>query len=427
MAQASQVKTLLSIKRLRKLVALVYAQQPVKRSLHGVLYEIAGDHAAAAMLEQAICWQAVVNRKRAVDGWWWKDAREWHTEVGLTRRDVERGRRVLAAAGLEHDVKRLKDGRTMSHYRLRFDVLIGALAQALQTTVEALLGLLAGMVQTEQSGMYAADNPAMHGADNAERTPQTIPIVQSEQRGMYAADKESSVVKDLSSVEQTTEITTSAAAAVGESVDAIIEKNFAVKAENAETVGAPTAPPPVPASPLPELVTWRKVKALLELQLEYQAFQTWLKDAWLVRVEDGDAPAYVVGLPNVHAREYCETRLKRTIWKAFVQISGREEIDVRFELAVGSDPVEDAPPVLELLTQRGDVWRGDRLTPAQMYERYFNKPPDERLDRIAAAYPIDEVDKAIRATSTKRGVIDPVAYIGSMLQRGAVGSASASW
>lgn len=427
MSQVTSLQTMLTLRRLRQLIAEIYAAQKLKRSLHGVLHAVAGDHAAAAMLEQAIIWQSVVNRKRCVDGWWWKDAREWQAEVGLTRRDVERGRKLLAGV-LEHCVKRLRDGRTMSHYRVNFGKLIDALAQAVQTTVEALLGRLTSIVQSEHSRMYRADNPAMHDADNSESTGATIPNAQTEQRGMAAADKESSVYKDLSSVEQSSENTTSAGVVVEDDDEpTVIEKIFAVKAENAETPDEPITPPPTPS---PALATWRKVKTLLDLQMDRHIFQTWLKDAWLVRSEVVEgAPVYVLGVPNIHALEYCNTRLRRQIWRAFTTITERQDIDVRFELAVGADPVEqDAEPftLLQHMSERSTEAPG-MLNAAQMYARYFSEPsPDEieQLRKYERMYPVDVVRRAIQATANKprQQVASPVAYIGGVLARSALAS-----
>jgi hypothetical protein len=72
---------------------------------------------------------------------------------------------------------------------------------------------------------------------------------------------------------------------------------------------------------------WRKALDMIEQQMNHSDFELWWKDARLVRV---DGSVYVIGVGNVHAAQYLQTREYRSVKKALAQFAG-EGVDVRFE------------------------------------------------------------------------------------------------
>ena len=55
---------------------------------------------------------------------------------------------------------------------------------------------------------------------------------------------------------------------------------------------------------------WKAALGELEMQMTRATFNTWLKDAHLLRVED---ESYVIGVRNDYARDWLSNRLNDTI------------------------------------------------------------------------------------------------------------------
>jgi hypothetical protein len=81
----------------------------------------------------------------------------------------------------------------------------------------------------------------------------------------------------------------------------------------------------------PVSAIWKAAKDQLERQLERPTFETWLKDAFLVDY-DRDAQILVVAVPQIYARDFCQNRLYRAIWRAVADISGMagKSLQLRF-------------------------------------------------------------------------------------------------
>lgn len=71
---------------------------------------------------------------------------------------------------------------------------------------------------------------------------------------------------------------------------------------------------------------WKATLGELELQMTRATFNTWLKDANLLRYEEG---TYVIGVRNDYAKDWLCNRLKDTILRTLVAIA-REAVDVQF-------------------------------------------------------------------------------------------------
>ena len=59
-------------------------------AFHRVFVTLTGSVKAAVLLSQAVYWQ---KRAKQADGWWYKTAKEWTEETGLTKREQDTARR----------------------------------------------------------------------------------------------------------------------------------------------------------------------------------------------------------------------------------------------------------------------------------------------------------------------------------------------
>ncbi len=71
---------------------------------------------------------------------------------------------------------------------------------------------------------------------------------------------------------------------------------------------------------------WQKLLGELQLQLEPNAYHTWLHDTWVEGYEDGE---FYIGTPNTYARDWLENRLRPLVRKTLKSIVGRS-VDVKF-------------------------------------------------------------------------------------------------
>lgn len=76
---------------------------------------------------------------------------------------------------------------------------------------------------------------------------------------------------------------------------------------------------------------WETAYGQLQLQMPREAFDTWLRGARLVEYRNDAVPVYLLGVPNIYAREWLEHRLKKIVVRALTQIAG-QQVDVKFVL-----------------------------------------------------------------------------------------------
>lgn len=91
---------------------------------------------------------------------------------------------------------------------------------------------------------------------------------------------------------------------------------------------------------------WKATLGELELQMTKATFNTWLKDARLV---DSNGSEYVVGVRNDYAKDWLENRLKETILRTLIAISGQPatlsfEVYSEFANGNGSKAGSDKKP-----------------------------------------------------------------------------------
>ncbi len=91
---------------------------------------------------------------------------------------------------------------------------------------------------------------------------------------------------------------------------------------------------------------WQKLLGDMQLQLEPNAYHTWLHDTWVEGYEDGE---FFIGTPNTYARDWLENRLRPLVRKTLKSIVGRN-VDVKFLVrarqvkdAMGAQPLYGTP------------------------------------------------------------------------------------
>ncbi|MCU0498396.1 MAG: chromosomal replication initiator protein DnaA [Anaerolineae bacterium] len=96
---------------------------------------------------------------------------------------------------------------------------------------------------------------------------------------------------------------------------------------------------------------WNIAYQQLELQLDRANFETWLRGAVFLRM---DNEVYVIGVRNTYARDMLQHRLYRTIWRVLTDVCGRSA-EIRFEVSKPAPkpapPLETDAPLLRLLAE----------------------------------------------------------------------------
>jgi len=133
-----------------------------------VFARIGGGAAAALMLSQAWYWtQTEIVQKRG--GWFYKSAKQWEEETGLTRREQETARKKLKERGLIQET--LKGIPATVNFRINQERLFELLAQV---NTESRLDKPAESDQSVQSSMSECANNSTKAPNKEQQKSQTI-------------------------------------------------------------------------------------------------------------------------------------------------------------------------------------------------------------------------------------------------------------
>ena len=124
---------------------------------------------------------------------------------------------------------------------------------------------------------------------------------------------------------------------------------------------------------------WQKLLGDMQLQLEPNAYHTWLHDTWVEGYEDGE---FFIGTPNTYARDWLENRLRPLVRKTLKSIVGRN-VDVKFLVrarevkdAMGAQPLYGTPaagagmPAASAAEAGAVPKEGTQRTPQSMAKRF---------------------------------------------------------
>ncbi|MDX1991322.1 MAG: chromosomal replication initiator protein DnaA [bacterium] len=100
---------------------------------------------------------------------------------------------------------------------------------------------------------------------------------------------------------------------------------------------------------------WHIAYNQLQLQLDRASFDTWLRGATLIQVEE--TGTFVIGVRNTYAREMLQNRLYRNIRRVLMDVLG-EAVELRFEVrqtTPESKKPREEMPLFKLLAEQGPV------------------------------------------------------------------------
>lgn len=131
---------------------------------------------------------------------------------------------------------------------------------------------------------------------------------------------------------------------------------------------------------------WEAALAHLQVQMSRQDFNTWLRDAVLLAYEDG---AFIVGVPNVFAKEWLRNRLHREIKATLERLSGHS-VDVTYVVNVrpmAHHPVELNGPLMQAAEEMMEtpLQQEVSLNPHYTFERFVVGPGNRMAHAAAVA------------------------------------------
>jgi len=132
---------------------------------------------------------------------------------------------------------------------------------------------------------------------------------------------------------------------------------------------------------------WQSALAQLEMEMPKASFDTWVRDARLLRADKG---VITIGVRNAYARDWLDRRLSETVQTLLSKLL-EEEVVVRFVVASEAEEAEEtASPVAETDLAAASVKSTSPapLRPANLNPRYtfanFVVGPNNRLAHAAA-------------------------------------------
>jgi len=117
--------------------------------------------------------------------------------------------------------------------------------------------------------------------------------------------------------------------------------------------------------------SWNIAYTQLELQLDRASFDTWLRDAAFIDLEDDIV--FVIGVKNGYARDMLQHRLYRNVRRVLSDVCGFE-VELRFEVFKTQPQKADsaAMPLFQLLENQDEE---DELPPVPLHERISRSKP----------------------------------------------------
>jgi chromosomal replication initiator protein len=98
---------------------------------------------------------------------------------------------------------------------------------------------------------------------------------------------------------------------------------------------------------------WNATYTQLEMQFDRASFDTWLRGAVFLRLEEG---SYIIGVRHSYARDMLQHRLYRNIRRVLCDVTGDSTVELRFELVKAPQPTNEFDgadmPLFQLLAQQ---------------------------------------------------------------------------
>ena len=314
-----------------------------------VFIAMTGETDTALLLGQILYWS---DRTTDAEGWFYKSAKEWDEELGLSTYQVNRSIKLLAPWGVQTKLKKA-NGAPTTHYRLDGEQFYKSISKFLKNRSS----------RNSQNG-FARNAQNRFVKDSQKRSAKDSQIdVRRNQKSLTETTSETSsettndVVAALSALGLTKRQATAAVKQhqlTNDEVDQWREwKAGLTKADNATAMLAALikeqrlppleqhrdrsrqATPHIIAEHVHSLVEvpspdgtlipttveqiWNTVLQDLKGEISYSEFETWIKPSLLVDIEEGLA---IVSVPNIFVRQELENRFLKRLRAALEAVLG---------------------------------------------------------------------------------------------------------
>lgn len=361
-------------------------------TVEALLIDVTGDVDAGRMLHRLAMWWG---KTRNPDGWVYKSYEDWWAECRIKEHKLPRTKGYLERVGVEIVVKKA-EGNPTRHYRLDVKQFFQLLARALKISRKKLALLMKfpsesnrkmeigngqKTITTESSPQSSPDvvvNTAILQAkkikgisDHAarrlvaeygtERIMAVAPLALQRGRVNPAGWFVQALKENwqFPALDKPTPLPPSQPDPAkwdgdkAEDGDTAPDFDAAAETENGDsTLGdTPThvvlAPPVEPDTP--ECDNWKKAYGQLQIQMDRNSFDTYVRDVRFLRCDDG---VYVIGAANIYARNMLQYRLYRDVRRVLSNVAGAV-IELQFEvyeriLVEGDDEL----PLWKLMAER---------------------------------------------------------------------------
>lgn len=315
-----------------------------------VFITMTGETDAALLLGQILYWS---DRTTDPEGWFFKSAKEWDEELGLSTYKVNRAIKLLAPWGVQTRLKKA-NGAPTTHYRLDSEQFFESISKLLKN----------GFPRNSQNG-FSKDSEngfgrfsEMNTRETRKSLTETTPEITSE----ITPETTNDVVAALAALGLTKRQATGAIKRHQLTIDEVAKwrdwKAGLKKADNATAmlvalIKEQRLPPQeqrskekgtnnssfYSSSPVMEYAdtlvkvrdskgivdtlstqeVWNRVLESLLPQIPRNEFETWIKPSRLFDVQDGSA---IVGVPNIFVRQEIERRFLGSLQAALDEILG---------------------------------------------------------------------------------------------------------
>lgn len=316
-----------------------------------VFITMTGETDAALLLGQILYWS---DRTTDPEGWFFKSAKEWEEELGLSAYKVNRAVKLLASWGVQTRLKKA-NGAPTTHYRLDSEQFFESISKFLQN----------GFSRNSQNG-FSRDSQNGFGRNleiDFQETPKSLTETTAEITSEITPETTDDVVAALAALGLTNRQATVAVKRHQLTLDEVAQwrdwKASLKKADNATAMlvalikeqrlppqeqrtkeKGPNSDSSSGSSPsvtehadslvevrsskgtvgtLRAQEVWNRVLEDLLAQIARGEFETWIKPSVLLDVQDGSA---IVGVPNIFVRQEIEGRFLSILGTALEKILG---------------------------------------------------------------------------------------------------------
>ena len=312
-----------------------------------VFITMTGETDAALLLGQILYWS---DRTTDPEGWFFKSAKEWEEELGLSAYKVNRAVKLLASWGVQTRLKKA-NGAPTTHYRIDSEQFFESISKFLQNGFSR--NSQNGFSRDSQNGfgrnleINFQETPKSLTETTAKITPETTDDVVAALAALGLTNRQATVAvkrhqltldevaqwRDWkASLKKADNATAMLVALIKEQRLPPQEQRTKEKGPNSDSSSGSSPSVTEHADSLVEVRSskgtvgtlraqevWNRVLEDLLAQIARGEFETWIKPSVLLDVQDGSA---IVGVPNIFVRQEIEGRFLSILGTALEKILG---------------------------------------------------------------------------------------------------------